>query len=167
LGAKLLHHRPSRLLLVNMLGVSVGTFFLVHYLSYYAMDPKGTQLRAVVPFTEYMRLVLTKSAISFRVHASKVGETGELGKWGYAYALLQILGFAAGGLAAYFNLADSPFCDACARYLKKVRTAKRYTADAGALKSLVETVHPLMDARRLGEAVDAHATFGKEKPVKG
>jgi hypothetical protein len=167
LGARVLNHRPTKILLINMLGVSVGTFFLVHYLSYYNMEVQGAPIRTAVPFAEYLKIALTKVSMTFRFHAAKVGETGELGGWGYLYAVLQILGFAAGGFGAYAYLADAPYCEGCRRYFKRVKQTKRFTDDPDALTTLVGAITPLMEARRFAEVIQTHRTFGKEKGEKG
>jgi hypothetical protein len=166
LGARILNHRPSKILLINMIGVSVGTFFLVHYLSYYSMEIEGVPVRSMVPFSTYLNIALTKVSMTFRFHASKLGETGELGGWGYVTAALQILGFAVGGLGAFGYLADSPFCSACSRYFKHGKKIVRYTGDPEALKSFIESITPLMENCRLDEAVAVHSSFGAEKAEK-
>jgi hypothetical protein len=98
LGAKLFNHRPTRLLLFNIVSVAVTTYFLVNYLNYSLMEIKGQSVSELIPFDKYMDIVLTHQSMEFRVRGAKLGETGEMGNWGYFTAVLQILGFAAGGL---------------------------------------------------------------------
>ena len=87
-GARLFNHRPSRMLLANLVLISVGTFFLVHYLSYYNLEVDGVPLRQRVPFLAYLDAVLTHASMTFRIHAAKVGSSGEMGAWGYVFELL-------------------------------------------------------------------------------
>jgi hypothetical protein len=165
-GAKLLNHRPGRALLVSMVAVSAGTFFLIHYMSYAALTAEGSQLRGSLTFPTYLNLVLTHASVSFRFHAAKLGETGQLGFLGYAYALLQVLGFAAGGFGVYLHLRELPFCEACSRYLKRTSRVHRFSDRSDELKGLSETIAPLLKAGRLSEVAAAHAAFGDPKAGK-
>src|SRR5207249_3554387 len=98
-GSWFFGHRPTRLLLLNILIASVSTFFLIHYLSYITLQIEGKRVSDFIPFTQYLDIVIRSTSMEFRVTraATKVGSTGELGGWGYIYALLQIVGFAVGG----------------------------------------------------------------------
>jgi hypothetical protein len=162
-GARLFNHRPSRLLLLNMVAVSVGTFFAVHYLGYSRMDVHGTPLRTLVPFTTFLDRVLTHASISFQYRDLKLGTTGELGPLGYAYALLQILGFAAGGLGVYLWLLSRPYCETCGRYFRRIKRVYRYAAFPESLRAL-DGIGDLLDAGRYSEAVAAWTEFGIDGP---
>jgi hypothetical protein len=165
-GAKLLNRRPGWILLFSILGVSMGTFFLVHYLNYAALVINGVPVRDAVPFGTYLSIVLTKSAISFHLRTVSLGSTGTLGAWGYVYALLQILGFAIGGFTVYTFLLLQPFCGSCERYYKRMKRTFRFTGDPDLMKGLVATVLPLLYDKRLSEVEAAVESFGKPKPDK-
>jgi hypothetical protein len=159
-GARLFNHRPSRGLLLNILLVAVGCFFLIHYLGYYYLNVDGIPLRTRVAFGSYLQMVLEHTSLSFRVHASVIGSTGELGTWGYAYALLQILGFAVGGCVVYILLLEHPFCAHCERYLKRVDKVQRFSESTDLLDKYIEQVRPLLEGGRLAEALAKHNGFG-------
>lgn len=48
LGARLFNHRPTSILLFNMLGISVGTFFLIHFLTYSFFEPSVITSKAAI-----------------------------------------------------------------------------------------------------------------------
>lgn len=127
-GAKLFHHRPTRLLLFNVMSVAVSTYVLVNWLNYSFLQIEGRYISDVIPFSQYMDIALSHQTMEFRIRGAKLGETGELGSFGYFTALLQILGFAVGGLCIYFHLQTAPYCEACGKYLKKLSTTSRYTS---------------------------------------
>jgi len=160
-GARLFNHRPSRGLLLNILLVAVGCFFLIHYLGYYSLNVDGPPLRTRVAFGSYLKVVLEHTSLSLRVHASVIGSTGELGTWGYAYALLQILGFAVGGFCVYILLLEHPFCAHCERYLKRVGKVQRFCESNDLLNNYIEQVRPLLEGGRLTEALAKHDGFGE------
>jgi hypothetical protein len=170
-GARLFNHRPSRGLLLNILLVAVGCFFLIHYLGYYYLNVDGIPLRTRVTFGSYLQMVLEHTSLSFRVHGSVIGSTRELGTWGYAYALLQIFGFAAGGFIVYILLLEHPFCAHCERYLKRVDKVQRFCESTDLLNNYIEQVRPLFEGRRLTEALAKHDGFGdaaesRTKPLR-
>ena len=98
--------------------------------------------------------------MGFSVRTVEVGSTGELGNLGYLVALLQILGFAAGGFAVYAYLESQPFCETCSRYLTRKGRLMRYTADAEGLQSSVTQIFELVGAGSVAKAIDTHRNFG-------
>lgn len=166
-GARLLNHRPSSLLLLNMVGVSISTFFLVHYLSYYNLTIEGVPVRSALPFTTYLDTVLTHASMSFHLRTAKLGSTGELGVLGYGYALLQIAGFAVGGFCVYAWLQAQPFCQRCERYFTRVSRAHRFTDDPNAVQGLAEQTFPLIEAELFSEAIAAWSQFGAKDAKAG
>ncbi|MDH5180629.1 MAG: hypothetical protein OEZ39_19350 [Gammaproteobacteria bacterium] len=159
-GARLFGHKPGKLLLFNMVAVSIGTFFIIYYLSYLFTQVEGVSISKLVPFTTYMDTILQHQSIQFSVHGADVGGTGELGLWGYATAALQILGFAIGGFFVYAILAALPYCDKCQKYLKQKAKQVRYTSDTDGLAGLIETMQGEFAAGTMQQAVDTHARFG-------
>jgi hypothetical protein len=160
-GAKLTHQRPTWVLCVNMLVVSTVTFFVVHYLSYADLAVEGRPASEILTFPEYLDLVIRSSSLQeFRTRA----ETGELGRWGYGLAVLEVMGFALGGLAVYAHLDMLPYCQGCSRYLTSLGQHQRYTSDDAGFVSLYQTLHDLVAAERLPDAVSFHAGFGRSKP---
>lgn len=74
--------------------------------------------------------------MGFRVRSADVGATGELGGWGYHVALLQVGGFAVGGLTVYLYLESKPCCYRCSRYMSKKGEPLRHLVNAKALQEL-------------------------------
>ena len=115
-GARVFNHRPTPLLLLNVLLASVGTFFTIHYLSYITSEIEGKSVSDYVSFGQYLDIAIRSTSMEFRFRATKIGATSELGGLGYGVAILQIMGFAAGGLAVYGYLMSIPYCEKCSRY---------------------------------------------------
>ncbi len=116
----------------------------------------------VVPFWQYLDLVTRSMSIGL-VRASSAA-TGELGSLGYVVALLQLLGFAAGGFLVYAFLADLPYCADCSRYLAAKGSLERYTPDHEALVATATAVLDLVRVGDLAGAIAAHKTFGGPIP---
>ena len=64
------------------------------------------------------------------------GGTPGLGEIGYVVALLQIIGFAAGGWCVYSYLANQLYCDKCSRYFSFKGKRQQYYSDKD--KALVQ-----------------------------
>lgn len=161
-GAKYFNHRPTRVLLLNMVFISVTTFFLIHYMNYYSLVVDGRPVRELVDFAQYLNIVLSHTAVRFRVARGPVSGPVELGSWGYLYAVLQIVGFAVGGVAVYVYLTGLPYCKRCSKYLVGKHTQARYTADADQVSQIANLMRQCALAGRLQDAVTAHATSGSE-----
>ena len=134
-GSWFFGHRPTRLLLLNIVVASLATFILVHYLSYATLQVEGKEVSDYIPFWQYLDIAIRSTSMEFRLRTVSVGATGELGSFGYLIALLQIGGFAAGGFAVYGHLSSLPYCDKCLRYLSAKGRQIRYTGDADGLKA--------------------------------
>lgn len=157
LGARLFNHRPSRLILLNMVLISIGTFFLVHYLSYISLDIDGTPVSDYVSFGTYIDTITTHTSMTLRFKAVKVGETGELGNWGYLTTVLQIIGFAVGGVFVYTYLTSKPYCDKCSRYLKKTGQQDRFTSDGTNLIEQLKIFATFLENNSFSSAIRYHA----------
>jgi hypothetical protein len=136
LGARLFHHRPTRLLLFNMISVAITTYFLLNWLNYSFMEVEGHRVSELVPFGRYLDIVLSHQTMAINIRGATLGESGELGGFGYVLAVLQVLGFAVGGLGVYFYLRAAPYCEACSKYLEKQSSTERYTSLAEQLEEL-------------------------------
>ena len=99
IGSRVFNHKPTKLLLLNIVLVSVGTFFSIYHLEYTHSSYQGQPLEEVMSFPDYLQ---------------------ELGKWGWAAAGLQVLGFCLGGWAVYGILAGTPFCANCSMYFRRL-----------------------------------------------
>jgi DNA-directed RNA polymerase subunit RPC12/RpoP len=167
-GSWFFGHRPSRLLLLNIVLVSVTTFFLIHYLSYISLEFEGKRVSDYIPFTQYLDFVIRSASYEFRATraAVKVGSTGELGAMGYVAALLQIVGFAAGGFVLYSVLASKPYCTKCSQYLSSKGKQVRYTGDTEGLQSAVKQIFLDVASSHVVKAIESQASFGNPKHQK-
>jgi len=163
-GARLFNHRPTGVLLLNVVAISVSTFFLVHYLSYYFMTVDGRVIRDYMEFSDFLATTLSHQSIQF---GYATGPAIEIGPLGYLYALLEIGGFAVGGVAVYRYLKGLAYCDRCSKYFAKKETQARYWADADKLAEAVSQMRQCAIENQPQAAIDAHAaSAGAEKYTK-
>jgi hypothetical protein len=159
-GSWFFGHRPTRLLLLNIVLASVATFLLIHFLSYMTLQIDGKRVSDYIPFTRYLDIAIRSTSMDFRLRTVRLGSTGELGAFGYVVAFLQVCGFAAGGLAVYGHLMSLPYCEKCSRYLSAKGRQERYTADAEGFKSAWAQVLDSLNAGGVAAAISRHAAFG-------
>ena len=157
LGIKLFNHRPSNLILLNMVCVSVGTFFLIHYLTYATLEVSGKLVHEYISFGDYLDFVVRHASI--RVGHGRAS-TGELGGFGYVYAIIQIIGFALGGVVVYGWLASQPYCEKCSRYLLLKDEQIRYSMDSQMFADMVAHINQLFSVRQFQRAIEIHTKFG-------
>ena len=157
LGARLFNHRPTGILLLNMVAISIATFFLIHYLNYFFLEIDGKAVRDFIPFSQFLDIEMSHTAVQFNIRAHPIGEAVEIGSWGYLYAALQMLGFAVGGVAVYFHLKSLPYCDSCSKYLAKKGIQNRYTRDSEALTNAVKDIMHCLSESRFQDAIAVHA----------
>lgn len=121
-----LHQRPTKLLLLQMVVIAGLTQLLIYYLGYRMFDlGNGRYASDVVPFGQYLDLVLTKEHLQFGRTLTDVGEAGQYGYW---LAAIQFIGFLLGGFILWAALRSRPFCGACRTYLRKIAgRVKRFT----------------------------------------
>ena len=159
-GARIFNHRPTPLLLLNVLLASVATFFAIHYLSYVALEIDGESVSDYVSFWQYLDIDIRSIAMEFRFRTTEIGATGELGGWGYAVAILQILGFATGGVCVYGYLVSIPYCEKCSHYFSAKGKQIRYTGDAEGLQASTLQVFSDFGEDAVTAAIEKHRTFG-------
>jgi hypothetical protein len=165
-GAKILNQPPGRLLMANMILVAFETFFLVNYIAYYNLTVDGVSFKTAASFWQYLDATLTHSSLSFRINAREIGTSGELGAFGYLYALLQLAGFAGGGLSAYVFLTEGPYCYPCRRYFRRESKTQRFTGAPDLLDDFLSKVTPLITSGDLSGALAALRAFGNAKAGK-
>jgi len=161
-GARYFNHRPTKVLLLNMVVISIATFFLIHYINYYFLVVDGRPARELVDFAQYLRIVLSHTSMRFRVARGPASGPVDLGSWGYVYAVLQIVGFAIGGVAIYWHLTTAPYCKRCSKYLVAKHTQTRYTTDSDQIGQIATLMRQSALAGRLQDAIAAHASGGSE-----
>ena len=146
-----------------MVLASLATFFLVHYLSYATLRVEGKLVSDYIPFGRFLDAEIRSMSMEVRLQTTSLGATGELGTFGYLIAVLQIGGFAAGGLMVYGYLRSQPYCDKCLRYLSPKSKQVRYTADSEALKGLVSRILESLRSGTVSSAVAEQTAFGMVK----
>ena len=161
-GSRIFNQRPTRLLLLNILLVSVATFFTIYYLSYITLEIEGQGISDYISFGQYLDIAIRSTAMEFRF-----GATDELGGWGYGIAILQILGFAGGGLAVYGHLVSIPYCERCSRYFSKKGKQTRYTGDTEALGAATDQLFRDWGANGIAAGIENHRVFGNPEVQAG
>ncbi len=157
IGSRLFNHKPSRLLLCNIVLVSLGTFFSIHHLDYTHAAARGTPLPQLISFPDYL-VAVTEHMTYKDSHSSGAGM--ELGKWGWGVAGLQVLGFCLGGFGVYGILAATPYCHRCSMYFRNLWRRATKWKDLEAMSRAYQSLSALLDAGQLQAAVDQHAMSG-------
>jgi hypothetical protein len=154
------------LLLVNILIASVATFLVIHYLAYKTLVVDGKQVSHYVSFAQYLDWRIRAISMTFSFGSKDLGHTGELGLFGYVVALLEIVGFAIGGVAIYAHLDMLPYCDKCSRYLGKKGSMVRYSKDPSGLQQNAAIIRDHVSHDAIGKAMSELAAFGLPKEAR-
>ena len=163
IGSKFLHYRIRSFLWLQTLVVALGSYVLIQFLGYWNARFGEIPLHSVISFGQYLNLEIQASTLTFNLHGHSLGTSGEMGLWGYAHSLLQLVGFALGATMVYFLIVDMPACEACNRYLKVFDKTTRFTADPTAWESLQRALGQFALSQDIGQAQDAHAAFGSSE----
>lgn len=104
--------RISRNLLLAVLFLQVAAYFVAQYIEFrHLMSTYGGE---GVGFFEYFDA--TTQSFAFK---SKDGSPGDaMGGWGYIFRILEIAGFAFGGMIAPLILRAKPYCENCQIYMR-------------------------------------------------
>jgi hypothetical protein len=153
-GAFYLGRRPSPWLLLNIVVISVLAFFEIHSLTY-------NSLKVNIGFFDYLAFVYQESE-----HQIRGSSIGKLGAWGYLEMLLQIGGFALGGIVVWALLSAQPYCEKCQRYLSAKGKQQRYSPDPVGFWATAKQMAELVAAGRVQEAIDLHAASGPASASK-
>ncbi len=152
-GSTFFGHKPTRLLLINMVLISVGTYFMIYWLSYVSLEVNGKSIHEYIPFSQYLNTILQHQTLTLRTRAAST-TVSEVGKLGYLLAGLQIIGFAMGSIILYFYLSKLPFCDKCNKYLQNVTIKTRYNIDFSSLSTMANYLSSCFANGRLEQAID-------------
>ena len=170
LGSWLFNHRPDKLVLLNMVAVALGAYVLIEYIHYLSVTYEGQSISSLISFPTYLDASIRSTSMKFSYRgAHQLGSTGELGSWGYAVALIQVLGFSLGGLSIYAYLTSLIYCEKCSKYFSaKGKTYRHFSSDAGALNKSYKEValyiqqHIESNNREQTSAEGARAPFLEE-----
>lgn len=164
-GALVLNHRPSYLLLVNMIILSVGTFFLTYLVYYQLATYKGQPLSDFMSYSQYLAYILEHLYVK-HMSSTTIAEKREyLGQAGYFIGLVQIIGFAIGAVLVYQRLVLQAYCNNCSQYYVKIAKQVRYLWED---KNLYKTLNDLagkISKGSLQEAIDTHYSLGEHKEL--
>jgi hypothetical protein len=124
-GSLYFHRRASASLLVQMVVIAGVAQLLIYWMGYTTMVLEdGRKVADLIPFGQYVDLILTKA--HYRIGRAQT-DTGEVGSLGYWIAGLQFVGFLLGGAWIYIYLKAKPVCAACNQYLRPVsKKQKRF-----------------------------------------
>ena len=159
-GSRLLNFRPTRNLLLAIVAISGGVFFLIYWLEYVLLTVNGKSISEVVSLGQFLNYSLSHTAIRFGLRGHPIGDAVDIGSGGYLYAALQIMGFAIGGLAVYGHLISLPFCGDCKLYLSKKGYQKRYFENPEDMQNSVAAFLAKVRDNQLQQSIQVHAETG-------
>jgi hypothetical protein len=155
LGYRIFRRRPGRMLLLNILGGSIGTFLLIYYLSFAAQLARFPDAAGHISFWSFLDASIRRSSITVIGAPS----TGDLGYFGYITTTLEVLGFSLGGVFIYSHLCSLLYCDRCGRRVEFVDDQVRYGSRDG-LIVLVQVVAAAYRANDPAGGIRLHSEFG-------
>jgi hypothetical protein len=158
-GSRLLSYRPGRGMLVTMLGVSGGNFFLVYWLEYMLLKVDGISIRSFMSYSAYLRFTLTHTVITMDP-GQYSGDQFTLGMGGYLYAAVLILGFALGGFLVFGLMRLAPYCEACSLYMKKYGSQTRYFVRQEEMTAAAAAFQAEMGRGQFRRAMEIHSEAG-------
>lgn len=167
IGSKVVNQKPTRRLLVNILILSVGAFFALHFMNYAIQEVQGEPLRQMIGFGDYLRFVHTHTSLSISFHSTNIGDLGELGTAGYFFGALQIAGFAIGGIVVYLIIKAQPYCEPCERFLKSRWTEERFFSDSEQALAFRNQAAGRMQQQQFSELVADYESLENKKATKG
>jgi len=162
-AAQELNHKATRLVLANLLSMSVATFFVVQYLNYYYLDVNGQYVRDALSFPVFLDIVIRHSTVGLAFGP----QSGALGVFGYLLVLLPIGGFAIGGWFLYSRLQVLPWCERCGIYLQPALLDARYASVRDEMSLLFGALKELYRQGKIAEAVNLFSKWGLDTPPSG
>ena len=168
IGSKLFNHRPTRLLLANIVLVSLGTFFAIYHLHYTHDTVDGVTADKLMSFPDYL-LGVTSHMTYTTSGAGAVEAPVEMGRWGWGISALQVLGFCLGGWLVYGILTSATYCSDCSMYFKKQWRQATKWKDLAAMQQSYDATATLLNQQQFQPALDQHASQGEKRRlgVKG
>jgi hypothetical protein len=160
-GSLYFHTRPNRLLLLQMVIVAGLTQLLIYYIQYATLIlDDGRSVSDLIPFAQYLDVVLTKAHYRVGRGAHDAGEVGQLGYW---LAAIQFVGFLVGGLSVFAFLSDHPVCAHCKKYLRVLAESNKLFGSSDALAIYHDTLFQLaVDSPQFAKlAREEHKAVGK------
>ncbi len=161
IGARVFNHRPSRMLLLNIVLVSLTTFFSIHELDYSHARVDGMPLAQIMSYPAYLVEVTEHMTYRSMNHSSSSPDEGTpLGRWGWGVAALQVVGFSLGGFLVYGMLASATYCERCSMYFKRVWHRATKWKDKASVGAAYQELAGMLGQGKLQAAIDRHAATG-------
>ncbi|PWY53880.1 hypothetical protein DGG96_19905 [Legionella qingyii] len=146
-GCLYFHKRPTKVLFLQMLIIAVFTQLLIYYFQYMTLIlDDGTQVSQFISFIDYVKFTLSKSHYTFSFSRAPTHiETGEVGYFGYFLAIIQFVGFMAGGVFIAMILLQYPECEKCGKYFRLLGTKSKSFSDSDAFAAYYDELytHPI------------------------
>ena len=131
-GSLYFHKKAGVILLLQMVVIAGVTQLLIYYMEYstFVLED-GRRVSDLLPFSRYIDISLTEAHYSV---GRGMRDTGKVGSFGYALAIIQFIGFLIGGLGVFGFLMSKPVCQKCNMYFRPLsKRAKVFTdAESGA-----------------------------------
>lgn len=167
LGALLFNHRPTRILLLNILIASVATFFIIYYFQFVTLTVNGKHVSDTMSFPRYLNAAIRSTTLQVDAESAEgVDTTSPLGNWGYLYAALQVVGFAIGGFLIYQHLGEKPYCAKCSRYMASMSRMVRFTPDTQDAKGVMYKIVTELQSGGIDAAMEDAKSLGHPKRDK-
>jgi hypothetical protein len=143
LASKLLHRRPTPILLLQMIATAAVTQGLIYWLEYRTAIIDGVFIRTVIPFAEYLDTIMTQGDLRTGPEANI--DTAKVGTFGYWSAAIDLIALLVGSGLVYRKLQKQPTCGFCKRYMHVLVIKEDSFADRDALSAYYdnEFVHPV------------------------
>lgn len=126
-GSLYFHKRADLSLLLQMIVIAGLTQLLIYYMGYITLVlDDGRRVSNFIPFSQYLDISLTTA--HYRIGRGMT-DTGEVGSFGYWLAIIQFVGFLAGGLFVYGFLRIKPVCSTCNLYLRPLSKREKTYGD--------------------------------------
>jgi hypothetical protein len=128
---------PTKRLLTQLMAVGVFAWFVAHWVDYaMARTANGTRASDLVSFWRYLQITIEHMRLTTDVASKTAKMTDDLGLLGYGVELLQVGGFAVGGLIAYAALNSYEVCRSCAQYANRSDILKK--ADSATFDAVLQ-----------------------------
>ena len=159
-GSLYFHKRANKTLLVQMVLIAGFTQILIYWLGYATMVlDDGRKVSDLMPFGQYLDISLTSAHYRF---GRTMADTGEVGSFGYWLAVIQFIGFLAGGLAVYGYLRAKAVCQTCNLYLRPLVKKRRTYANLEEASAYYDNLfaHPV-DGEEFASLIRSNAKVAK------
>ena len=153
LGSVLTDSKPAGGIALNMGLAGLSAYLMIDYLPFYLLEIDGQSASKTYSFWFSLDYGIRHTPI-WPNSAFRIDEPGMI--IGYGFALLQLAGFVAGGLAVYGLLSSKSYCDACACYRKRVFNEHRYLEDVRDFSRNVQELSALASRNLFQKAIAYH-----------